>query len=306
MKRYPVVLSTDDNYALYVAVTIQSLIDTTEVDQELNVFILYEELEEKTLSMFRQLQNERVKVVSKKIDGSFFQSTYEADYFTTAMYYRLAIPELFPEYEKVLYIDCDIILKQNIAALFEVDLSGYVIGAIYEYVDDSLKQYLTGISYPNEKYFNSGVLLINCEEFRKHHIAEECLLQIKKSSSYKFPDQDILNFTCTDLVYPIETKWNFKPFYSYTKPSFSRKDIEQYERDKREPALVHYTSGYKPWNYPNKYLSADWWRTAKNLQNTFGQTGKKVYQELRIKMFKFQIKMKIREIKNMIMGMSNG
>ena len=306
MKRYPVVLSADDNYALYVAVTIQSLIDTTEADQELNVFILYEELEEKTLSMFRQLQNERVKVVPKKIDGSIFQSTYEADYFTTAMYYRLSIPELFPEYEKVLYIDCDIILKQNIAALFEVDLSGCVIGAIYEYVDDGLKQYLTSIGYPNEKYFNSGVLLINCEEFRKHHIAEECLQQIKKSSAYKFPDQDILNFTCSGLVYPIDTKWNFKPFYSYTKPSFSQNDIEQYERDKREPALVHYTSGYKPWYYPDKYLSDEWWSTAKKLQNTFGQTGKKVYQELRIKMFKFQLMMKLREIKNTIMGASNG
>lgn len=306
MKIYPVVLSTDDNYALYVSVTIQSLIDTIELDQGLNVFILYEELKEKTLSMFRQLQNERVKVIPKKIDGNAFRSTYEADYFTTAMYYRLAIPELFPEYEKVLYIDCDIILKQNIASLFEMDLSGCVIGAIYEYIDDNLKQYLTSISYPSEKYFNSGVLLINCEEFRKQHIAQKCLNQIKTNTKYRFPDQDILNFTCVGLVYPIDTKWNFKPFYSYTNPKFSQKDIEQYEKDKIEPALVHYTSGYKPWNYPDKYLSADWWSTAENLQNTFGKTGKKIYRRIQIKLLKFQMIMRFRKIKNMIIGMLNG
>lgn len=306
MKRYPIVLSTDDKYALYVAVTIQSLIDTTEAEQELNIFILYEKLKEKTLSMFRQLQNERVKVVSKKIDCSIFQSTYEVDYFTTAMYYRLAIPELFPEYEKVLYIDCDIILKRNIAELFDADLSGCVMGAIYEYADEGLRQYLASIGYTNEKYFNSGVLLINCEEFRKHQIAEKCMQLIQENATYKYPDQDILNFTCTGLVYPIETKWNFKPFYSYTRPSFSQQDLEQYECDKKGPALVHYTSGYKPWNYPDRYLSADWWCTAKNLQNTFGHTGKKVYQRLRLKLFKFQIIMKLHELKNIIMGKSNG
>ena len=153
MKQYPVVLSTDDNYALYVAVTIQSLAEVTESDQELIIFILYEKLNEKTLSMFCQLQNNRIKVVPQRIDGSIFARTYESDYFTTAMYYRLAIPELFPQYEKILYIDCDIILKQNIATLFEIDLSGYVMGAIYEYVDNALRKYLDSIEYKSEKYF---------------------------------------------------------------------------------------------------------------------------------------------------------
>ncbi len=305
MKQYPIVLSTDDNYALYVAVTIQSLAEVTESDQELIIFILYEKLKEKTLSMFCQLQNNRIKVVPQRIDGSIFARTYESDYFTTAMYYRLAIPELFPQYEKILYIDCDIILKQNIATLFEIDLSGYVMGAIYEYVDNELRKYLDSIEYKSEKYFNSGVLLINCKEFRKYRVAEKCMQQIKKNRKYKYPDQDILNFVCSDLVYPIETKWNFKPFYSYTKSSFSEQDINQYECDKMNPALVHYTSGYKPWSYPNKYLAIDWWHTAENLEKTFGKTGKNIYDELWLKLFKFQIVMKLREFKNKIMRKDN-
>lgn len=303
MAVYPIALSTDDNYALFAVVTIQSLIETTQADQTLNIYILYEKLCDKTISMFSKLKNERASIILTKIDSSVFQSMYEMDYFTVAMYYRLVIPQLFPKYEKILYIDCDILLKQNIKTLFELDLSGYVLGAVYEFEDEGLKEYLASIEY-TKKYFNSGVLLINCQEFLRYQIAEKCLKKLRNSRKYKYPDQDVLNIICGDLVYPIETKWNFKPFYSYSRCSFSTQDREQYEMDKKSPALIHYTSGYKPWNYPDKYLSAEWWDMAENLGGTFGIAGKKIYWKLRYKLFKFKTIEYLRKIKKKITGES--
>lgn len=302
MVEYPVIFSTDDNYALYVTVTIQSLIETTGENQNLKIYVLYEKLCETTIAMFQKLQNSRLSITLKKVEKSVFEATYESDYFTTAMYYRLVIAQLFPEYEKVLYIDCDIILKQNIAALFDLDLSDYVLGVVYEFVDKRLEDYLVSIGYTHSNYFNSGVLLINCQEFSKHQIAEKCLYEIQKGMRYKYPDQDILNIICAGLVYPIDTKWNFKPFYSYITPSFSKQDREQYEIDKKAPALVHYTTGFKPWNYPGKYLSNEWWKTAKNLGSTFGIEGEKIYWKLLFKLFKFKTIEYLRKIKKKIVG----
>lgn len=139
-------------------------------------------------------------------------------------------------------------------------------------------------------------MLFNCQEFSKLNITKKCLAQIKRNMKYKYPDQDVLNVICAGLVYPIDTKWNFKPFYSYSQVGFSKNDMERYQVDRKAPALVHYTSGYKPWNYPDKYLSDDWWETAKRLQMTFGSVGKKIYRRLRLKLFKFQT---IRYIKNL-------
>lgn len=303
---YPIVFSTDDNYAYYITVTIESLLETTNANQRLDIYILYEHLNPKSLHLFQSLCQERLTVTPIQIHaGDMFSIAYESDYFTMAMYYRLLIADLLPQYDKVLYIDCDIIFRKNVSKLFEIDLNGYVMGAVYEYMDQGLKDYLCSIGFMSSHYFNSGVLLINCSLFRLEQIAVKCMEQLKSNKKYKYPDQDILNIVCKGKVFPIPTEWNFKPFYSYSKKKLLGDDLVQYKLDRENPALIHYTSGFKPWYYPEKLFSELWWETAIHLKKTYGKTGVHIYSVIKRNLKKFQIRKLLHGYRARIMGKKN-
>ena len=110
---------------------------------------------------------------------------------------RLVLPELLPDVDRVLYLDCDTLVLQDIGELFDMDLHGRLMGAVSE----PLK------SRPWCPYYNAGVLLMDLAMLRDSHKQAEMVRMIN-AMKFSFPDQDVLNACCLNQIFTLNPTYN--------------------------------------------------------------------------------------------------
>jgi lipopolysaccharide biosynthesis glycosyltransferase len=180
------------------------------------------------------------------------------------VYFRLLIPYLLSDYEKVLYLDCDIICLGDISKLFQYNIDNYLMACCRDlgFITQKDKtRYVKKIGLnTNQNYFNGGVLLINTKKFSNEYDINE-IFEIICNQKYLLADQDILNILCDGKVLYLHTEWNVMANGIYKKiPKIFRKD---YIAAQMDPKIIHF-SWYKPWkmNYITE-RSEYFWKYAK-------------------------------------------
>ena len=235
--------TVDDNYIPYLSVTIASIVRHASKKYTYHLTVLHDGLSSKSKKALRKFQNNRnifiwfydvtlkVHSLSVKLDVR--------DYYTITTYYRLFLPDLFPLFNKGLYLDSDIVLREDVAKLYFTDLGDNLVGAVPDasvQLYDEFGNYVDKvIEMDHTKYFNAGVLLMNFKKLREFGLEKRFISLIKKVTFKVAQDQDVLNYLCKDRTLLIEKKWNVMPLG------------ERVE----EPALVHYNLMFKPWNLKN-------------------------------------------------------
>lgn len=249
MKKYPIVLSTDDNYVLQLCVALNSLRRNRPKKEEVNIYIFYSALSEGNKKLIQGLQTKNFTIELVNI-AHFFKSAnlYSVEGISIAMYYRFAIPKILSQYKKVLYLDCDIVCTKNIYRIFNENIENQYIGAVED------------IYLPNSGYMNSGVLLFNIDLWNKNSLIEKCIDYINKNSNLKCPDQDAINEVCKNKIKILSFQYNFQQFCCYYidklyNIKFPLKDV----------GAFHFLSQHKPWKYPNYPLADKWWKEVKYL-----------------------------------------
>ena len=174
------------------------------------------------------------------------------DYYTSAIYYRLFIPALFPQYDKIIYTDCDTVLCEDIAKLYEIEIGEHIIGAVADRAVASVtefKEYTkNALNIDAEQYFNSGVIVMNLKKFREMDFYEKFCAVLRSYDFVVAPDQDCLNLICKDNVYYYEEAWNQMPIGG---------------ADNAKPKLIHYNLSLKPWHYDGVLYEEYFWEYAK-------------------------------------------
>ena len=247
--RMDICLSADDNYAKYMGTTIASILSNSKEDDEIYFHLLdggiAEENKEKLLSL-KKIKNCEMKFYIPDVDK--YKKWYElGNYksFSPAMFYRLSIAELIKNVDKVLYLDCDIIVNDSLKELFEIDINNYYIITVKDiYFLDSKKDI-------NESYFNSGVILVNSKLWLESNVSE--LFENYYLNNYKniYGDQDILNYCLKDKVKYLDNIWNYFPLKSL----YDGKPIKDIK-------ILHYAAAVKPWNDNGRvfYLADEFWK----------------------------------------------
>ena len=153
------------------------------------------------------------------------------------------LPDLYPNLEKVLYLDADTVLLDDVANLFNIDLGNNLVGAIPDGAVASIKEFqdyvelVVGLKdYRN--YFNAGILLMNLEELRKYRFQVKFMYLLDTIKFKVAQDQDYLNRLCKGRVTIIDNSWNTMPGADPDKRS-------------KNPKLIHYNLSYKPWHLDN-------------------------------------------------------
>ena len=179
--------------------------------------------------------------------------------------YRLIVDKLFDQYSKVLYIDCDTIIRRDVRALFEINIEGYILGAVRGRLIGGIYEYLKNeLHISPEGYFNAGILLINIDEFRKQGIGEKAL-DMLVNGEYLCQDQDVLNILCDGKIKYIDGRWNVE-WEHLTSNNINviidktREGTLEYIND---PYIIHYTSRIKPWMRPDIKLAECFWEVAR-------------------------------------------
>ena len=281
----PIVFATNENYAPYAAVAIQSLIDNVnDYEREYCIFVLYSKLEQRYIDLTSSLARDNVSITFVNVDAKIESETkklYSRAHYSKEMYYRILIADLFRPFSKVLYLDCDIIVRKDVAELYYTDIGDNILGGVVNFSADQMGRYIQNVLHiAPKKYVNSGILLFNCEEFRNHYIKEHCFHLVSQTTKYVCPDQDVLNITCKDKIYYLDSKWNFQWYNHILEPNRDENKVMVpeikpiYENAIEGHGILHFTSGIKAWNSPDRKNAYIFWEYAKT--NPF-------YDEIRCK-----------------------
>ncbi|KLV17836.1 hypothetical protein ABW02_24520 [Niallia circulans] len=254
MEKINVVFSVDNQYNQHFAAALTSLLVNTIESSRLNIVVIdggIEETKKKLISEIVEKYNGDLSF--KRINRKELNGANLDGHISEATYYRLMISELFREdVKKVIYLDCDILVRKDITELWNIDIGDFVVGAIKFNEYDGYDK----IDIPKgAPYFNAGVLVINLDKWRKENITIKAFEYIKKYPEKLIAhDQSILNFLLHDNWFQIDYKWNLRTqLFSLDYKSAGFDNIESFEEVKENPSIVHFTTASKPWHYLNDH-----------------------------------------------------
>ena len=250
--RMDICLCSDNNYAKYMGTTIASILSNSKEDEEIYFHLIVDDdvtddSKNKLLSL-KKIKNCEMKFYTPDVEK--YKKWYEigaVKHLSAATFYRLDIHRLIPDVDKILYLDCDIIVRNSFKELFEIDISSYyalVVKSVIENMDTNIRNKMHFSD--NDFYFNAGILMINSNLWRKYNIEKE-FENYYFNNTKCYGDQDILNYCLKGKVKDAGFKWNFvvtkTPTYYY---------IPKLE----EINVLHY--GYsKPWKDTRGMLFVD-------------------------------------------------
>jgi lipopolysaccharide biosynthesis glycosyltransferase len=183
------------------------------------------------------------------------------------MYTRFLIPELKPDLEKVIYSDVDVIFNDDIKKLYDEELDGYIIGAVpyvYGYINpnkEEINNYHLRLGLPeNHKYFESGLLLIDIDSWKKDDLTKKLIDQAGKSSvdTILTPDQDVLNIVFANNYKQLDNKYIVDP----KRTKIMRSEFKV-KNSIENPFIIHYAGREKPWNNIEVGMSEYFWKYAR-------------------------------------------
>ncbi len=232
--------------------------------EEVALHLLHSPLTLSTLEKIDRYAAEKGFLFSRQLlDDSIFAMLPQIAYFTTAMYYRLMIPELFPnDVNKILYLDMDVLVEGRLDELWNEDILNK--GAAV--VEDSATIHLG--EYTPPRYFNSGVMLINLDYWRKYNVKEKAIdFMVKHRDILRFPDQDALNVVLQDDLIYVSDKWNY---HLNLDKRFLKQALRGRIAKDKAPVIIHFNQRVKPWMYHCRHpYAARYWQVLK--KTTFSE-----------------------------------
>ena len=264
-----IVLAINDNFVGQAAALIISIHKNTRKDAQIRINIIHSTVTQQhqdiMKAMVKDMENiselnfvDISKVATNDVLDKCLYKTNSWSYISLETFYRLFIPILFPQYDKVLYLDSDTIVCDDLTELYNTDIKNFYVGAVSEpkYFFKSvivlnnkrmeMKDYLEKkLNITNESYFNAGVLLLNLDEMRRYNIQEKALNFLFTKYPFMFQDQCVLNSVVTGKVKFLDKKYNV-----YYKQLLLNATV----------TIIHFTGSIKPWNNnkQNKWFEEYW------------------------------------------------
>lgn len=254
MNIVPIALAFDEKLIFPSKICISSLLMNAGAETFYDIFILHSESCIIDDSDFNRLvakyKNCRIQFRSV---GNQFEGGFEIRDITTACYYRLLIPQVVLEYDKIIYADVDVIFRMDLSELYSIDISDYYIAATLDLgmvLTESGMDYIKANQMLDIKqYIQSGFLVLNSKKMREDNLSFSFKKMYKQKLRYQ--DQDILNIVCRNSIKILPMKYNMTVLSHYyiLYPSMVEKIYtESEQREAIETGNIHY-NGYKPWNH---------------------------------------------------------
>lgn len=269
----PIVLSADNNYAPMLSVVISSMLKNSSNKYNYDILICTKDIttenQERLKSIIKKHKNYNIRFIdfSDRIKGLNLQVS---TVFPMEIYFRLFIPYLIEDYNKVIYLDSDIVIPGDISKLWEEKLDDKILGVVRdlgmvasyysEKKSKKLDRYISDVlkDVNMDNYFNSGMLLIDVIKFKEKFNLEKIINFIASRNDWLYPDQDVLNILFRDDIKCINSKYN-----CYTETGGIRSIanmrglvpdelLDEYVEARKNPIMVHYALKEKPWVYSSK------------------------------------------------------
>lgn len=277
----PIVLACDDKYVKYAAVTIASIMSNSSKCNLYNIYILTEYISERNIHLLQEQVSEKknfnIEIINiKNIDFSDFYICPNS-HINVSTYYRFFIADLLPQYDKVVYLDCDLVVNIDIANMYNHNLDNHILGAVEDFWfrNDKIMSKLYSkeiehaetyseftLSYCDDvlglnkdwKYFNAGVILFNTKIMREIKFSEELVKKLNIVKSPALQDQDILNScVCNDKFYGggylnLDIRYNIFGLDTPASLLIKQRFFKFFGLiDNIKVYIIHYVGPNKPW-----------------------------------------------------------
>lgn len=246
--------SSDDNFAQHLCVAAFSTLANLSPGVKARIVILdggiSSSKKERIISSLNKYSQKIASLNFINMANSDFSEFKESGWISKATYYRINLPKLCPDMDKILYLDCDLVVEKSVDELYDIDFDGSVLLAIKDPSTKMERDY-SSINIPNiQGYFNAGIIVIDLKKFREERISEKIVASLKEinylTSSH---DQSAFNAVLYDKWKAVDPKWNRMTNVSiesnYKNTTYTKADFDS---AKFNPSIIHYTSYFaKPW-----------------------------------------------------------
>lgn len=262
MNKIPVVLVCDKNFIMPTSVTITSLLDNKNSDTYYDIYILGGDLDEEAQAAFKPLEkygNCRITCIKRPLDR--FSDIIQLANISSAGLLKFEICDIITDYDKILYIDSDMIIREDLWKLYdESDVSDCFFAAVIhsECIIDGAKR------------INSGFILFNAVRMRRDNMSEKLIQHRRALGNRKSMDQQTFNEVCGNHIKYLSPRYNCMP-YRYMKEqipqyytmdefnSFYGTSYKNWKDAVKDAAVIHYITGNKPWIYNDVYCGDEWY-----------------------------------------------
>lgn len=277
-----IAMSANDFYSPYLATTIESIVENSTNSRNYDILIMTKDISAANKCRINDIPSTKKNFSIRFIDISKYENRFNKlfvhGHFTIETWFRLVMPEIMPNYNKVLYLDSDLVADADVSEIYNIDVSDYLLAAchdadtagLYNGYNKDKKNYMDNIlkiRNPYE-YFQAGVILFNLDKFRKE-FKTDYVLEYASSRKWQLLDQDVLNDLAQDDVKNIDMSWNVMFDLDGIRVSdiisLAPKELfDEYMHSRSCVKIAHYAGPHKPWMDPECDLSQYFWKYAKN------------------------------------------
>ena len=257
ISEYPIVLITDENYVTPTIVTITSLLANKYYNTKYKIYVLGVSLSKKSKDLLKQITS--VSLINVHKVFSDFEGTH--GHVSAAALLKFKLAEMFPQYNKLLYLDTDMIIQKDLSELFNIQLQNKYAAVVKDM--KGMEDCAAHKRLQLDAYFNSGMMLLNLDKLRQNKIFYQ-LIEYKKNKDIKaFMDQDCFNAVFKENVIYLPCTYNYMPINQLT---YSNKKIANFygitenliPHFDKYAYIIHMTNKRKPWIYRSVF-GADLW-----------------------------------------------
>lgn len=265
-------LCSSDAYAPYCGIAIQSIIDNSSADINYEIFIMEMDMTDRNklliISLIKNKANFSIRFINMKSAMSQIRINTWAHFSPVACFKLFLMSDVFKYYTKFLVTDTDLVFMKDAAELFSKDISNYLMAATNDVImrhHVAYKKYSAGFapSMPvsqyleeylgfgtDEWYYNTGVVLLNIKKCREENFFQRSIYLLKHKG-YTYQEQDVLNELTVGRVLNLELNWNVLGTENsqVIVEALSKDTRNAYEEALRNPYIVHFAGGQKPWTH---------------------------------------------------------
>lgn len=256
-----IVFVADTNYILQFLVTVQSLLDNN--NEQFSIFLITCELSEEDKQNLIKWENHnltKINILQVNMHELDWLKCMEHTW-SRFMFLKLYIPYLIPNnIKKIIYLDVDMIIVDNISNLFNIDVNNYAVAGVEDTPD--CIQHKKRCNIPeNSPYINSGVMIINLEEWRLAAKNDLFWSFIRENfNKFTINDQDVINYVFQNKIKTIPLRFNVTNHCFGFKPNLLPNHKKQLKEVYKHPVIIHFTNWNKPWIQGNYHLYKKKWQ----------------------------------------------
>lgn len=287
-----VALVTGKEYVFYTAALVRSIVVNSNSDRKYKIVCFSRNISEKEKNYIIKNTKEKHNFSICFVDTErclFYYRNIDEEKMVSECSLRLLVQDFLKDYEKVIYIDSDCIVKEDLSELYDVDISQYWYGACKDidvigsynqgeniYRTSTYKKYLDKVLKIKKPYefYQPGILLINLVKIREELSAKKVISCLKKLQESNHRVRDALNYLAAGKILELELRWNTIVNEDAYNRDIYRKDalfclprtlMAEYNKAKKSPAIIHFAGNIKPWNSEECECAVEFWKVVKEM-----------------------------------------